>query len=408
MSPHFTHFKEFMLEIAKQTEFDVASGNFSDLEIRSNDNIYYFYDAKSRRLIKSFVLREGQRVDTMCDVLLTRKGAMFTPRLTFWKKDKAKGAPDPLTEAEVIAEGRTVLIKARVDVSDCHQSFWKLISFLQTCKDVDVPIEEFRVASQKEISVLEALEGQDKGAVLNAVKTYLHGQITEADVQLLLDRRKALDTFDKLLIDPNFFTAKLQQHSTTGEGVWQKFFEANTWIFGYGLKLVACSKFNDRKLEQITSGANAFTGGGKRSDALMRTRGFVQTLLFAEIKRHDTNLLMARQYREPDVYQVSPELSGAVSQVQKTAYKAVANLASLHRTHTPEGSFQFDVSTVSPRKVVIIGNSAMLAEGAEVNVEKMTSFELYRRSHQDVEILTFDELFARSKFIVESQESEAS
>lgn len=301
-----------------------------------------------------------------------------------------------------------MLIKARVDVSDCHQSFWKLISFLQTCKDVDVPIEEFRVASQKEISVLEALEGQDKGAVLNAVKTYLHGQITEADVQLLLDRRKALDTFDKLLIDPNFFTAKLQQHSTTGEGVWQKFFEANTWIFGYGLKLVACSKFNDRKLEQITSGANTFTGGGKRSDALMRTRGFVQTLLFAEIKRHDTNLLMARQYREPDVYQVSPELSGAVSQVQKTAYKAVANLASLHRTHTPEGSFQFDVSTVSPRKVVIIGNSAMLAEGAEVNVEKMTSFELYRRSHQDVEILTFDELFARSKFIVESQESEAS
>ena len=63
MSPRIS-FNEAALQLARETEFDVATGNFSDLEIRAAGHIYYFYDAKSRRLIKSFVLRQGPRVDT--------------------------------------------------------------------------------------------------------------------------------------------------------------------------------------------------------------------------------------------------------------------------------------------------------------------------------------------------------
>ncbi len=193
-----------------------------------------------------------------------------------------------------------------------------------------------------------------------------------------------------------------------GEAVWQSFFEENTWIFGYGLTLLACEKYGEDKLEQVTSGWNAFTGGGKRSDALMRTKGFVQTLLFAEIKKHDTPLLMMQQYRKPDVYQVSRELSGAVSQVQKTAYKALSRLGALHASRTPEGKFEFEISTIRPRQIVIIGNLAQLADGQNINVEKMTTFELYRRDHQEVEILTFDELYERSRYIVEHHEEKRS
>jgi hypothetical protein len=182
----------------------------------------------------------------------------------------------------------------------------------------------------------------------------------------------------------------------------------NPWIFGYGLTLMACEKFSDVKLEQITTGSNVFTGGGKRSDAVMRTKGFLQTLLFAEIKKPTTDLLMARPYRAPDVYQVSSDLSGAVSQAQKTSHKAVKNLEDLHRSHAPTGEFQFEVSTIRPRQVVVIGSLDQLYDGDEVNLEKMTSFELYRRDHQGVEILTFDELYERTKFIVESQEAEPS
>lgn len=158
-------------------------------------------------------------------------------------------------------------------------------------------------------------------------------------------------------------------------------------------------------MEVITTGTNVFTGAGKRIDAAMRTRGFIQGLLFAEIKRHDTDLLMAQQYREPDVYQVSKELSGAVAQVQKTTHKAAKDLQDVHRQSTPEGDFEFEVSTIAPRQVVIVGHLRELAPDGAINVEKMTSFELFRRSQAGTEILTFDEVLARARFIVESREA---
>lgn len=399
--------KAIFLERIRETEFDVSSGVFADLEIRPapDEKFYYFYDKNNSRLIKSFALRVGPKVDTVCDVFLIKKDSGFTPRLTFWKKDKSKGWADTVTESELITERRTTLIKARVDTDGCHDNFWKLIDFLKACREIQLPHYVFRLAEGEDAELARALEGHNKNAILAAVKTYLEGQVTEQDVQMLIDRRKTLARFAQLLTDPEFFSRERARLTLTTEGIWQSFFEENVWIFGYGLTLVACEKFSDKKLEQITSGANIFTGGGKRSDAVMRTKGFLQTLLFAEIKTHTTDLLMAKQYREPDVYQVSPQVSGAVSQVQKTSHKAIKQLEDLHRSHSPSGQFQFEVSTIRPRQVVVIGNLSQLTDHGEINNEKMTSFELYRRDHQGVEILTFDELFERAKFIVDSQES---
>jgi integrase len=54
----------------------------------------------------------------------------------------------------------------------------------------------------------------------------------------------------------------------------------------------------------------------------MRSKGFISSLLFCEIKTHQTRLLAGAPYRVPDVYQVSKDIVGAVAQVRKTAYKA--------------------------------------------------------------------------------------
>ncbi len=150
----------------------------------------------------------------------------------------------------------------------------------------------------------------------------------------------------------------------------------------------------------MTTGANVFTGGGKRSDAVMRTRGFVSSLLFGEIKTHRKDLLMAKAYREPDVYQVSPEVSGGVSQLQKTAHKAVKILRDLHQQYAPDGSPDIEVATLRPRQVLVVGSLEQLVSDTGANLEKVASFELYRRSIHDLEIITFDELYERALFIV--------
>ncbi len=48
----------------------------------------------------------------------------------------------------------------------------------------------------------------------------------------------------------------------------------------------------------------------------------------------------------------------------------------------------------------MIGNLAQLGAGGRINPEKSLSFELYRRSMHEVEILTFDELYQRAQYIV--------
>jgi hypothetical protein len=393
------------LQLEKESEFDVASGNFDDLEIREGPDgkFHYFFDRRRNRLIKRFLLRDGARVDTLCDVVLISKDQGYTPRLAPWKRDKTEGSPDKPTEEALSLDDRADGIKARVDLDEAQDNFWKLIDFLRTYRGLVLPAHAFRVTSGDEALLLDAMEGQDKAAVLSAVRTYLRGEVTDDDVEMLRDRRQALERFRSLLHDAEFFAAA-REAAGGPERAWQAFFEENTWIFGYGLTLVACDGYRDERLEQITAGRNVFGGGGKRTDALMKTKGFIETLLFAEIKTHETPLLARSPYRPPDVYQPSAELTGAVSQVQKTAHKAVKKLEDLHRQHRDTGEFEFEVSTIRPRQVVVAGQLDQLVDGDEVNVEKLTSFEMWRRGQADVEILTFDELYQRVRFIVEKQQ----
>ncbi|MFD6336175.1 Shedu immune nuclease family protein [Streptomyces sp. NPDC060131] len=153
----------------------------------------------------------------------------------------------------------------------------------------------------------------------------------------------------------------------------------------------------------VTTGANLFGGAGKRIDAIMRSKGLISSMLFGEIKTHDTELLSRTPYRA-GVFQASKELGGGVAQVQKTASKAQQLISSKFLTQiyeedgTPTG---IELSTTRPRQVVVIGSLREFLQNGDVNPEKLSSFELYRTSIQDVEVITFDELYERACFIVE-------
>lgn len=401
-------FHDVALAMAKETEFDLEHGDPSVLEIRATDNasgLHYFYHPGKRRLIKSFVLREGPRVATLCAVTLIGADHRFEPRFTFWKQDRTKSKKTAVEEeAEVPVSGTAmVTVKASVNLDDCSDTLWKLIHFLESFSEVVLPDHPFTVASGDAVDLLQVLQGRGKAEILGAVREYLGRGITEQDLLMLSNRKDALAEFEQMLEDPDFFAGRMTaRNKTRPEDVWQAFFEENRWIFGYGLSLVACDGYTDSKLEVITSGANVFTGAGKRIDAAMRTRGFVQSLLFAEIKRHDTDLLHSAPYRPPDVFRPSAELVGAVSQVQKTTLKAISKMEMLYRQHSPSGDFQFEVSTVRPRQIVVAGHLRSLSKNGAVNREMMSSFELFRRGLNDVEVITFDELLERARFIARS------
>lgn len=226
-----------------------------------------------------------------------------------------------------------------------------------------------------------------------------HEDITR-DLVAVGYRRKQLQRFDSLLHDPAYFASERENLRCRPEDVWQKFFEANTWIFGYGLSYQFLSTLDERKLEQIARGRD-LAGAGKRTDALMKTSGIIKSLCFVEIKRHDTALLGSPQYR-PDVWPPSAELSGGVSQVQNTVHAAIESLG--HKLMPrddmgdPTGEELFNIE---PRSCLVIGSLEQFQTNRGINVPKFRSFELYRRHTWRPEIITFDELLQRARFIVE-------
>jgi hypothetical protein len=213
-------------------------------------------------------------------------------------------------------------------------------------------------------------------------------------------RRKQLERFEALLGDADYLASELVQNRCTPEALWQSFFEANTWIFGYGLTFQFLSGLDGRKLEQVVRGHDV-EGPGKRADALLKTRGYLNSICFTEIKRHDTPLLELRPYR-PGSWAPSHELIGGVSQVQATVQSAreiyARTLEPVDSEGNPTGETLFNIE---PRAFLVVGSLSQFLTNQGINEQQFRSFELYRRNTLRPEIITFDELLERARYIVE-------
>lgn len=179
------------------------------------------------------------------------------------------------------------------------------------------------------------------------------------------------------------------------EGFWQKFFSENDWIFGYGLRYVFLQILTD----QPNYGQANFTGkGAQRGDFLVNTSAFVKYTILVEIKKPNSQIFKTevggiRNYRN-GASQFSEEFIGAVSQLQ-------VNCMSWEKTaRYDENNDELllkNINTVNPKGILIIGNTKEFCD----NKNARNTFELFRSQINGIEIMTFDEIYSRSKFIVE-------
>lgn len=391
----------WLAQLDDRETFDMSTQTLTDLEIRADsDTFYYFYDPVNRCLVKNFRLDDKERVALYCEVRLIRRDDKYSPRIRLWKRDKSKRA---VKEWETGKIRGSHIIKASVDTQGGHENFMLLMMYLVNLAEIEVGDKAFRMIEADDAEIVEMLRNRSREEVVPLIQSALGGPLTEKELTTLSGRKEQLAEFKRLLQDDGYIEQLAKKDNIGIEAVWQRFFESATWIFGYGLDFVSHSAMDDGKLERITVGNNLWTGAGKRSDAIMHTRARISTLLFCEIKRHDTELLQKGLYREPDVYAPSTELVGGTAQLQKTVRKAFRLMLDQIRSHTePDGSpTGLDFSTTKPRQVLVIGNLDEFRSAAGINGEKMESFELYRKSHSDVEVITFDELYERARYIIE-------
>lgn len=278
----------------------------------------------------------------------------------------------------------------------------ELLEFIRNIQSVELPSPSRMNITDEELNKIVLSNSQAKSILRENQELFseiLRSEITTEDVVAVGYRKKQLEVFEKLLSDPKYFNDLKAKKETTNEGLWQKYFEKNQWVFGYGLGYLFLSGLNAKKLEQVVQGHSVSTHG-KRVDALMKTRGIISNLCFVEIKTNTTELLDTKPYRS-GCWAPSKELSGAVSQVQGTVSSAVENLTSeiksTDRLGNPTGE---EIYNFQPKSYLVIGSMAQFSKENGVNKDMLRSFELFRKNTTNPEIITFDELYERAKFIV--------
>lgn len=198
-----------------------------------------------------------------------------------------------------------------------------------------------------------------------------------ANAKIQEDRLTVLHRFEEML-----------QDDALAESDWQDFFEENTWIFGYGLRYQILRVV---QTQPNYGGAAVDRRGGQRGDFLTATEAETRFTCLVEIKKPNTPLLQSEQYRN-GAWGASSELAGAVSQIQvNCAQWEITDARHEHNRERLPGIY-----TVSPKGIVVIGKTS------ELDIwDKRNSFERFRQELRSPEILTYDELYERARFIAE-------
>lgn len=283
----------------------------------------------------------------------------------------------------------------------------KLIEFIRNIQSVNLDNPSRVNISDEELNRIVLNDKQAKILFHENQELFaevIKSEITTEDLIAVGYRKKQLDVYEKLLSDQSYFESIKSKKNTTNEGLWQKYFEKNPWVFGYGLGYIFLSALDDKKLEQVVQG-HSVDSHGKRVDALMKTKGVISNLCFVEIKTHVTELLESKPYRS-GCWAPSKELAGAIAQVQGTVSSAVESLSSKINPSDSRGNpTGEEIFNYQPKSYLVIGSMSEFVSENGVNKDKIRSFELLRKNTTNPEIITFDELYERAKFIVHHNQS---
>lgn len=187
----------------------------------------------------------------------------------------------------------------------------------------------------------------------------------------LVSLEELIDRYEKLL-------------ATNGsEESWQKFFRTYPFILklAFGYPIVAMG-------EQVSVGGGRFDGKGEKIADFTVMAALSGNLALVEIKKPSSRLLSSQPYRD-GVFAPSRDLSGSVAQVLDQRYHLQTDFAV-----KKVNSRVWGVEAYTIQCLVIIGSNP-------TTDDERKSFELFRRDLRQVQVITFDELLAKLRAILD-------
>ena len=372
-----------MLITGGREDFVVGTDELKDIQVtppKENSSFCWFYHARRKHLIKYFVLSEQPQVIVRCDVRLIAKDGKLIPRFKFSKRRRE--SPKDVIEVQLERTEENLLVKAAVDLDTSSQHFWDLMSYFQQMSELDIPTEKFSLITAEDRKFVNAVLQRGPATAKQIIKAVSQGvSFSEADINELLRRKKRLAEFKAAL-----------EKQGADEDWWQKFFEHNKWIFGYGLEYVIL------RVEQPQAhvlGASVTGKDAQRADFLTSS-GPAKFTVLVEIKTPQTPLLRGKEPIRSRAWGLNTELTDALAQINAN----VEGWGNIGQDSPENRQFMEDKNlrrTVKPKGIVVAG----MLNSLEQDETKLETFELFRKGIHGIEIITFDELHDRARYIVE-------
>lgn len=287
------------------------------------------------------------------------------------------------------------------------------LNLLKTIPDIELPVknnedytdeELLKILKNKDLSFIKAIIKKDNVIeFLNndnweeIIENFLKNNITSKDIINIWYRKKQLEVFNKLLNEEwykNSYKKEIWKKDTKDEIMWQYFFNENNWIFWYWLDykylwiLQKEAHISDVDLDWTNEVI---------SDFLLWCTNFT---ILVELKKDDTILFneSTSWQNRARSWKLSSDLMYSVSQIleQKADWQIKSEL-----TNYNEQWEKIHQKTINPKCFLIIWRLDKLWDTRDDDI-KIRTFELFRRNLNNIEIITYDELYNRAKFIVEN------
>ena len=255
------------------------------------------------------------------------------------------------------------------------------------------------VKANQTVLALSQMTDEDFKAVMSgteslgapAVARLIQWASTAENFNLLFDRLQKIDPNSLRNLNAALGLATLKRALLTwrknrdnaSEAFWQELLASQAFVLEHIFYL-----------PMLIIQARAYVGGTRMSgrgahlaDFLFRN-AVTNAVGLIEIKTPKTALL-GKEYRQ-GVYNASEDLTGAVQQVLAYRQSLIEERDTVLKEHPGLEPFH-------PRCVVVIGHGArQLGE----DPKKRQAFELFRRELSDVEVITYDEMYARTEHLV--------
>ena len=267
-------------------------------------------------------------------------------------------------------------------------SFGQLKAFLRFLDDIDIDIDSL---NERKISLYNENSNQEIVAKIKDLLSRSDGEeilkqilsdesLVSSDIVNIGYRKKGLEQFRENL------------KNNLSEKKWQEFFKDNLWIFGYGLDY----RFNScLQGEASLSNSNLDGKNTVISDFLMGDNSFTT---FVELKKPGTPIF-AKTKNRSNSWCLTTDFFNSVSQILEQ--KAAGQIKLENNSNYNSDGNKINQKAYDSKVILLYGSWEQIENDnpRDKQIKKKT-FELFRRNNRNIEIITYDELFERAKFIV--------